>query len=240
MAGWGQWRDNWRFFAEFPDASRGLTAAWLALGVSLGVLPALFAVATGELVAAVQRGTGLPAALALTGTLFVSVQVIAPLQGMVSTSLGERLNARLNDRILAAAIEPTGLGHLEDPGLADDLAAARDFELELAGPSMPTALQVTTPEFTAFVAGLVQAVILAGYRWWAGLLIMAGWLAGDTISAAHGHCLGHGHRQRARGPAPGRPLIPGGCRSGTSEGNPALRPIGVGGGPVRRCLPPCR
>jgi ABC-type transport system involved in cytochrome bd biosynthesis fused ATPase/permease subunit len=177
MDRWKRWRDTWRFFAEFPHASRGLAAAWWALVVSLGVLPALFAVATGDLVAAAQRGTGLPAALALAGSLFVAMQAIAPLQGAVSTSLGERLTARLSDRILAAAIEPEGLGHLEDPGLADDLAAARDLELDLTGPSMALALETAAPGFAAFVAGLAQAVILVGYRWWAGPLIAAGWVS---------------------------------------------------------------
>ncbi|HSZ38764.1 MAG TPA: ATP-binding cassette domain-containing protein [Trebonia sp.] len=172
-----RWRDNWLFFAEFPRASRGLAAAWWALVVSRGVLPALFAVATGVLVTALQRGTGLPLALAAVGALFITVQVIAPLQGAVGASLGARLMARLNDRLLAAAAEPPGLGHLEDPDLADDLAAARDYELELSGPPMPLALELIAGGLTDFCAGLAQAAILAVCSWWAGPLVAAGWLS---------------------------------------------------------------
>jgi ABC-type multidrug transport system fused ATPase/permease subunit len=172
-----RWRDNWLFFAEFPRASRGLAAAWWVLVVSRGVLPALFAVATGVLVTALQRGTGLPLALAAVGVLFITVQVIAPLQGAVGASLGARLMARLNDRLLAAAVEPPGLGHLEDPDLADDLAAARDYELELSGPPMPLALELIAGGLTSFCAGLAQTAILAAYTWWACPLVAAGWLS---------------------------------------------------------------
>ncbi|MGH3169578.1 MAG: ABC transporter ATP-binding protein, partial [Trebonia sp.] len=172
-----RWRDNWLFFAELPRAGRALTAAWWALVVSRGVLPALFAVATGALVAALQRGAGLPVALAAAGGLFIAMQVAAPLQGAVGASLGERLMARLNDRLLAAAAGPAGLGHLEDPGLADDLAAARDYELELSGPPMSLALELVAGGLTGFCAGLAQTVILAAYSWWACALVAAGWLS---------------------------------------------------------------
>jgi ATP-binding cassette, subfamily B, bacterial len=171
------WRDNWRFFAELPRTGRALASAWWAMLVLRGVLPALFTVATGVLVAAVQRGTRLPGALGLAGGLFIVMQVLAPVQGAVSASLGERLTARLNDRLLAAAVEPVGLSHLEDPGIADELAAARDFELELAGPSLSLSLSLIGAGLVGFVAGLAQAAVLAVYSWPAGLLAAAGWLS---------------------------------------------------------------
>jgi ATP-binding cassette subfamily B protein len=177
MLDWKRWRDSWLFFAELPRAGRTLAAAWWVLVMSRGVLPALFAVATGALVAAIQRGAGLPLALATVGGLFIAVQVIAPLQGVVGTSLGERLMARLNDRLLAVAVGPSGLGHLENPGLADDVTAARDFELGLSGPPMPLALEFTATGLIDFFAGLAQTVVLAAYSWWACLLVAAGWLS---------------------------------------------------------------
>jgi ABC-type multidrug transport system fused ATPase/permease subunit len=172
-----RWRDNWLLFAELPRAGRRLTAAWWLLLVLRGVLPALFAVATGALVAAVQRGTGLAPALAALGGLFIVVQVIAPLQGVVGMNLGDRLTARLNDRLLAAAVGPPGLRHLEDPDLADDVAAARDVELGLSGPPMELALRFIATGLTDFFAGLALTAILAAYSWWACLLVGAGWLS---------------------------------------------------------------
>jgi ATP-binding cassette, subfamily B, bacterial len=176
-----RWRDNWLFFAEFPHAGRALATAWWVLVALRGVLPALFAVATGVLVAAVQRGTGLPLALAAVGGLFIVVQVIAPVQGVVGTSLGDRLTARLNDRLLALAVGPPGLGHLEDPDLADDVAAARDFELGLSGPPMELALNFIGTGLIDFFAGLALTAILAAYSWWACLLVAAAWLSTHAL-----------------------------------------------------------
>lgn len=172
-----RWRDNWLFFAELPRAEGTLAAAWWVLVVLRGVLPALFAIATGVLVAALQRSAGLPLAIATVGGLYIVVQVIAPLQGVVGTSLGERLTARLNDRLLAVAVGPSGLGHLEDPGLADDVATARDFELGLSGPPMQLALSFIATGLIDFFGGLAQTVILAAYTWWACLLVAVGWLS---------------------------------------------------------------
>ncbi len=49
-------RDEWKFFGVLPKADRPLAVVWWALLLLRGVLPALFAVAMGVLVGAVQRG----------------------------------------------------------------------------------------------------------------------------------------------------------------------------------------
>ena len=49
-------RDEWRFFGILFQADRTLAVAWWAVLVLRGVLPALFAIAIGTLVGAVQRG----------------------------------------------------------------------------------------------------------------------------------------------------------------------------------------
>ena len=46
-------RNEWKFFSVLPKADPGLAAAWWALLILRGVLPAVFAVALGALVAAV-------------------------------------------------------------------------------------------------------------------------------------------------------------------------------------------
>lgn len=175
MFAWLRQRDEWLFFTEFPRTSRRLAMTWWTLLALRGVLPALFAIAAGGLVGAVQHGSGVPLRLALVGGLFVLMQVIAPLQAITGTSLGERLMARLNGRLLAVAVEPAGLGHLEDPDLADDLATARDVELGLSGPPIPLALSFIATGLVDFFAGLAQITVLAFYNWWACLLIAAGW-----------------------------------------------------------------
>jgi ATP-binding cassette, subfamily B, bacterial len=170
-------REEWQFFAELPRASRPVAIAWWTLLVMRGLLPAVFAVAAGLLVAAVQRGSGVVGALAGVGALFVLVQILSPIQAQVGANLGERLTAWLNDRLLAATVAPAGLGHLESPELADDLAAARDFELGMSGPPMPLAMGFIATGIIEFFAGLAQLTVLAFYRWWAPLLVGGAWLA---------------------------------------------------------------
>ena len=48
-------RQEWKFFGVLPKADRGLAVAWWAILVLRGVLPAVFAIAMGVLVGAVQR-----------------------------------------------------------------------------------------------------------------------------------------------------------------------------------------
>src|SRR5438132_12793734 len=52
-------RQEWQFFQALPRADRRLAAAWWAILIARGVLPAGFAVTVGVLVAAVQRGHSL-------------------------------------------------------------------------------------------------------------------------------------------------------------------------------------
>src|SRR5688572_24740467 len=61
-------RSEWKLFAVLPKADGPLAAAWWAVLVARGLLPALFAVAMGALVGAVQRGEGLGAPLLFAGT----------------------------------------------------------------------------------------------------------------------------------------------------------------------------
>ena len=49
-------RDEWKFFGVLPKADRPLAFVWWALLLLRGVLPALFAIAMGVLIGAVQRG----------------------------------------------------------------------------------------------------------------------------------------------------------------------------------------
>ena len=51
-------RKDWKFFGVLPKADRPLAIAWWFVLVLRGVLPALFAIAMGVLVGAVQRAVG--------------------------------------------------------------------------------------------------------------------------------------------------------------------------------------
>lgn len=170
-------REEWIFFAELPRVDLLLAATWWGLLVLRGVMPALFALASGYLVGALSADEGIALGLAALGTLFVLIQVLAPLQATLGTSLGERLTASLNEQLLSAAVDPAGLAQLEDPDLVEDLAAGRDAELGLAGPPMPLALGFIAAGLIDLFAGIAQLVVLAFYHWWAVLLVGVAWLS---------------------------------------------------------------
>ena len=57
-------RKEWQFFAVLPKADRTLAIGWWTAVVLRGVLPAVFAIAMGVLVSAVQHGESLALGLA--------------------------------------------------------------------------------------------------------------------------------------------------------------------------------
>src|SRR5262245_14252792 len=138
----------------------------------------------GALVAAVQHGEPLAGPLAAMGIVFVLLQAVGPLHDTLSTNLGAQTTAWLNDRLLLACTGPPGLAHLEQPALADDLAAARDFEFGLGGPNIMVAMPSIGAGLASLGAGAAQALLLLGYRWWAPLLLGAAWLSTHRFLAA--------------------------------------------------------
>src|SRR5229473_1130758 len=170
-------RDEWKFFAVLPKADRILALIWWVVLVLRGVLPAVFAIAMGALVAAVQHGGGLAGALALVGIVFVLLQVLSPIHQAVSANLGDRTAAWLYDRLTEACVRPPGMGHLEDPKLTSDLTVARDFDLGMMGPPLSISMDFIAGGMVEMVGGLASAVILARYAWWAPIVLAGAWLA---------------------------------------------------------------
>ena len=169
--------DQWKFFSILPRADRTLALAWWAVLLLRGILPALFTIAIGTLVGAVERGEGLAGPLAFVGIVFVPLQVLAPLHQAIGANLGSRTAAWLYDRLTNACVRPPGMGHLESPRLTSDLAMARDFDLGISGPPMSISMDFIASGLVGMVAGLASAVVLAGYTWWAPLLLGGAWLA---------------------------------------------------------------
>ncbi|HZJ65433.1 MAG TPA: ABC transporter ATP-binding protein [Kofleriaceae bacterium] len=170
-------RNEWRFFAALSRTARGLAALWWVGLVLRGVLPALFAIAMGALVGAVQRGEPLTAPLVLVGAIFVLLQVLGPIHKVISTNLGDRTAAWLYDRLTDACVRPPGIGHLEDPKLASDLTVARDFDLGMTGPPLSISMDFIANGMAEMIGGLAAAVVLAAYAWWAPIVLAGGWLA---------------------------------------------------------------
>lgn len=170
-------RKEWQFFAVLPRADVGLAAAWWGLLVLRGVLPAVFAIAMGMLVAAVEHGAPIGPGLALVGVVFILLQVLAPIHQAVGANLGDRTAAWLYDRLTEACIRPPGMGHLEDPGLTSDLTVAREFDRGMTGPPLFICMDFIAGGLVEMIGGIASALVLAAYAWWAPLLLAGAWLA---------------------------------------------------------------
>ena len=170
-------RNEWRFFAALPRADRRLALAWWGVVVLHGIVPALFAIATGAVVAAVQRGDALALPLAAAGAAFIVLQMLTPLQTAVSQNLGDRTAAMLYEDLTQACMRPPGMAHLEDPALATDLTVARDFDLGMTGPPLAYSMDFIAGGLVGLVGGIASAMVLFGFAWWAPPLLAVAWLS---------------------------------------------------------------
>jgi ABC-type multidrug transport system fused ATPase/permease subunit len=165
------------FASVLPRADCALAFGWWAALVLRGVLPAGLAIAMGHLVGAVQRGESLAGPLTLFGVLFVSPQVLTPIHTMLNANLGSRTAAWLYGQLTEACVRPPGMGHLESPELTADLAMARNFDLGISGPPLSISMDFIASGLVEFLGGVASAAVLAGYAWWAPLVLGGAWLA---------------------------------------------------------------
>jgi ABC-type multidrug transport system fused ATPase/permease subunit len=170
-------RREWRFFEALPAADRRLAFMWWAVVLLHGLLPAIFAIATGVVVAAVQNGRPLGAPLAAAGAAFVLMQALTPIQTAVSHNLGDRLAGFLYEQLTDTCLAPQGVAHLEDARLTADLTAARDFDLGMTGPPLSYSMDFIAGGLVGMIGGLAAAVVLFGFAWWAPLVLATAWLS---------------------------------------------------------------
>jgi ABC-type multidrug transport system fused ATPase/permease subunit len=170
-------RKEWKFLGILPRADRPLAIAWWFVLLLRGLLPALFAIAMGVLVGAVQRGDSLAAPLGIVGTVFVLFQVLSPLHHAIGTNLGSRTAAWLYDELTTACVGPPGMGHLEDSRLTTDLTMARDFDLGISGPPLSISMDFISSGLVEMVGGLASAAVVLAYSWWAPVLLVLAWVA---------------------------------------------------------------
>ncbi|HEX5386414.1 MAG TPA: ABC transporter ATP-binding protein [Gemmatimonadales bacterium] len=170
-------RKEWQFFVALRRADGALAAAWWATLILRGVLPAVFAVAMGVLIAAVQHKGALGTPLAVVGAVFVLLQVLPPVHTALGYNLGDRTSAWLYDRLTEACVRQPGIAHLEDPELTSDLTVARDFDLGMTGPPLSVSMDFIAGGMAEMIGGLASAAVLFAFVWWAPLVLVAAWLS---------------------------------------------------------------
>ncbi len=174
-------RDEWKYFGILPQAGGTLAWVWWALVLLRGLLPALFAIAMGMLVSAVQGGGGLAGPLTIVGAVFIALQITSPLQQAIGKNLGSRTASWLYDELTSVCVRPPGIGHLEDPRFATDLTMARDFDLGISGPPLSISMDFIGAGLVEFIAGVAAAAVLFAYAWWAPFALGLGWFATQVL-----------------------------------------------------------
>ncbi|WP_198545958.1 ATP-binding cassette domain-containing protein [Actinacidiphila yeochonensis] len=170
-----------------PLAGAGPVAATVACDVLLGVLPVVFVVSgsvmVGRIPAAVAAGTGsarwtaVLAAFAVAAAAFTGQQLVAPFQAALGELVARRVDGRLFDRLIAAALRGPGIGPLEDQRLLEHLGEARrelEFGADSPGKACAGLLHLTARGMQ--LAGCV-AVIGYCYSWPAGIAVLVAVLA---------------------------------------------------------------
>ena len=164
-----------QFFTTLTSSVPGLATAWWLLLLVRSLVPAALAIATGLLVGRLEAGADLTVPLVVFGVVFVLSQVGPPVHQVVGTLLGHRFSSVLNDRLMAATLDPDGIGHLERGDLTNDLTTARDFDLGWSAPPMYLNIDFIAQGLVMLLGGIASALVLVGFAWWAPLLLLAAW-----------------------------------------------------------------
>jgi ATP-binding cassette, subfamily B, bacterial len=85
-----------------------------------------------------------------------------------------RLIYSTQDRLITAVSRPAGIAHLEDPKVLDDLSLAQGQAVTQRPAEAPMTLALVVSNRAS---GLLACAVLASWRWWLGLGMLAMWVA---------------------------------------------------------------
>jgi len=140
----------------------------LLTGLLIGSIPG--AITGGFASEAVQEALRLLAAVA---GLVLLVRLFNPLLAALAESLGRELDLYLQDRVMAAAGRPSGIAHLDEPEVLNNLRAVRELGIDSNSPSLAVSgLASTLP---SWIQALGSAAVLFWFHWWLGLAWLIFW-----------------------------------------------------------------
>ena len=161
-----------------PVVSRVETTL-LAIGVLVrALLPIGLAVVSGLLVgsvpAALQAGPNSPAAqatltfLILAAGLIVASRLLEPVLRALASVLGRAVDRHLQERVMGAVSQPTGIGHLEEPVVLDLIQNAQGIGNASRPPG--EAVPALASLLPSWLQALGSAAILLAFHWWLALI----------------------------------------------------------------------
>ncbi|MFE2143582.1 ABC transporter ATP-binding protein [Streptomyces sp. NPDC059456] len=164
-----------------PSVSLPLTGLLLFALIGAALAPVALTIANGRLVDVVSGAAAHGQAPALRqvtvlGVLialgFLLQQLLVPVAQQTADVLGRRLTRRLRDRVMAASLTPTGIGHLEDTDTLDLVTGAQG--VGTAGFTPRDALIASANIGAARLQAVACAALIAVFQWWLALALLAG------------------------------------------------------------------
>lgn len=182
----GQLRTIVRVVRLFPIAHRGITVVyWISVAVK-AALPIAAILATTNLArisaGILLDGSGAPGgafaevfpAVLLVAALYLFQQVVGPLSYWVNDTLGEKLSEYWRERVMDAALTPSGISHLENPGSADRLWLAAGLDQRSFAPARVVSAVADILNWR--LRGFASAFLLIPFGWWMPILLIITWL----------------------------------------------------------------
>jgi len=172
-------------------------------GAGVPVVQTIFnGLLVGSIPAAVAAGRGSVAAgrtvelLVVVVVLYVTSIVLGYSSSLLFSFLGPRFALEGRRSVTDALNAPTGIAHLEDPELADEVSFILGREREWVWQSAPSfAYNI----FNTWAQSLGSVVLLATFRWWLPLVAVPAWV----IDWRHGAGYSSAHLFGAQRAAPG-------------------------------------
>jgi ATP-binding cassette, subfamily B, bacterial len=165
------------------QASRPLSLLAVVFVVAEGALPVLVLVAmgrvTGDIPGAVDHGLSsaegrtLIAALAVAGGLYALSLMRGPLEDALAAAVSARVEVLMARRLVESVSAPVGIEHLEDEAVLDRLASAQGQLLSNQPSTAPMSVVSLAGDR---LTGIFACVVLATYRWYLGVGLLAMWL----------------------------------------------------------------
>ena len=173
-------RGIFRLIRLLPRASLPLSLLLLLVVIAGALVPNLFAIATGLVVAKVSAGVqgGLSSpegqsllwTAAAAGGLFVLQELFGPLSALAGFPLGMKVEERLATDVMHASLDPVGISHLEDTEILDGIQQARGIGTGDSGPTETVPAIVSLG--TLRLAALGSAAIVATFNVWLAIALV--------------------------------------------------------------------
>ena len=159
---------------------RGLSTVAVIATIAGPLLGLAFTIASGLLVGAVPgavrdgwdspAGRSLVVRLVATGLIFIADYMTGLITETASGAVGRRVDRRIRRDVLAAALAPESIAHLEDPKMLDQISMARGTGLQHFTVGQAATGATTLVGRAIGIAG--AAAIVASFRWWLPVMVL--------------------------------------------------------------------